>query len=66
MSMSFKQRLVVFGIIFATVLIAVPFALPWMSHSDAIGSFSFIIEYPFILILLGGLIVAGLANDRLS
>lgn len=64
--MSFKRNLVVFGIIFATVLISVPFALPWMTHSDAIGAFSFVIDYPFIGILLGGIIIAGLVGDRLQ
>ena len=52
--------------IFATVLIAVPFALPWMTHSDAIGAFSFVIDYPFIGILLGGIVIAGLVGDRIQ
>ncbi|OYR58487.1 hypothetical protein [Halorubrum halodurans] len=64
--MSFKQNLAVFGIIFITVLIAVPFALPWMTHSDAIGAFSFIIDYPFIGILLAGFVIAGFVGDWLS
>lgn len=65
-NMSFKRKLVVFGMIFATVLIAVPFALPWMTHSDAIGAFSFVIDYPFIGILLGGIVIAGLVGDRIQ
>lgn len=64
--MSFKQRLVVFGICFIAALIAVPMLLPWMGHWDAIGAFSFLVEYPALLILLLGFLIAGLVADKMD
>lgn len=63
--MSFKQDLIVFTIILVGSMAAMVMALPWATPGVVLDTFSLLIEYPFILVMLGTIVVAGLVGDRL-
>jgi hypothetical protein len=64
--MSFKQNLAVFAVMFVVSTVAMTVALPWATPGMILDVLGLLIEYPVILFLLGGFVVAGLVGDYLG
>lgn len=64
--MSFKKRLIVLGTLFIFSTVATVLVLPWATPDLALSRFGLIVWHPAILVLLGGVVVVGLVDDRLQ
>lgn len=64
--MSFKKNLIAFFIILVTASIITIMALPWADPGLALGSLGLLAEYPFVLVLIIGIVIAGLVSDRVG
>lgn len=65
-AMSFKQKLAVFAVLLVVSQIAVQMTVPWVTLDVVLGTLGLLIDYPAILVMLGGVVIAGLVGDRLS
>lgn len=64
--MSFKKNATVFGILLITSIVVTLTALPWADLSLLLGMSEWLVEYPFILVLIVGFVIAGLVSDRMN
>jgi hypothetical protein len=64
--MSFKKNAAVFGILLITSIVITLTTLPWADLSLLLGIFGWLVEYPFIIVLIIGFVIAGLVADRLD
>jgi len=64
--MSFKKNMTVFGIMLVTATIVTLTALPWADLTLLLGMSEWLVEYPFIIVLIVGFVIAGLVSDRMN
>jgi hypothetical protein len=64
--MSFKKNATVFGILLITSIVVTMIALPWADLSLLLGMSEWLVEYPFIIVLIVGFVIAGLVSDRMN
>jgi len=64
--MSFKKNATVFGILLITSIVVTLTALPWADLSLLLGMSEWLVEYPFIIVLIVGFVIAGLVSDRMN
>ena len=63
--MSFKGDLVVGSIVFTGVILALTMAIPQIGFFEFWGTvLGFLWDFPFLLVIVGTFVVAGLVSDR--